>query len=232
MKEVSIKLYTFDELSKEVKGKIIEKERFNVGYKTMESYGSDYKSTLDKFSELMGINVYDWSVDYCTYHFRFKFNDYAIMGDYNNGEVINAEKCVGKLLRRFINRNFLKSALPRKKYIKYDAGYDRGNKRWNKQRLSNIQYEKWDDCPLTGCCYDYEVMEPIIQTIENIIPENFSLIDLVEKCLDQLFSEWHKGYEYWCDTDSAIEEVLSSWYESDLFYVDGTKFDATCKEVA
>ena len=231
MKEVKVKLYKFEELSEEVRKSIVDKERWNVGYETMDCYASDYEGTLKKFTELMGVKV-NYEVSYCGYHFSFDFqNDYAF-GNYRLDYCISHEECTGKLLRRWLNNNFMPFALDAKKYYKYDAGYNREKHRWNKQRFSKIQRESWDDCPLTGMCYDYEVMQPIVKTLAKPISKSFSLKDLVEKCLDNLFSAWHKEYEYWCDTDSAIEEQLTNWNEGNLFYEDGTKFNGIYEEAA
>ena len=231
MKEVKVKLYKFEELSEEVRKSIVDKERWNVGYETMDCYASDYEGTLKKFTELMGVKV-NYEVSYCGYHFSFDFqNDYAF-GNYWLDYCISHEECTGKLLRRWLNNNFMPFALDAKKYYKYDAGYNREKHRWNKQRFSKIQRESWDNCPLTGMCYDYEVMKPIVETLAKPISKSFSLKDLVEKCLDNLFSAWHKEYEYWCDTDSAIEEQLTNWNEGNLFYEDGTKFNGIYEEAA
>jgi len=174
MKEVKVKLYKFEELSEEVRKSIVDKERWNVGYETMDCYASDYEGTLKKFSELMGVKVH-YEVDYCGYHFSFDFqNDYAF-GNYWLDYCISHEECTGKLLRRWLNNNFMPFALDAKKYYKYDAGYDREKHRWNKQRFSKIQRESWDNCPLTGMCYDYEVMKPIVETLAKPISKSFSL---------------------------------------------------------
>lgn len=229
MKEVKVKLYKFEELSEEVRKSIVDKERWNVGYKTMDCYASDYEGTLKKFSELMGVKVH-YEVDYCGYHFFFDFQNDHAFGNYWLDYCISHEECTGKLLRRWLNNNFMPFALDAKKYYKYDAGYDREKHRWNKQRFSKIQRESWDNCPLTGMCYDYEVMQPIVETLAKPISKSFSLKDLVEKCLGNLFSAWHEEYEYWCDTDSAIEEQLTNWNEGNLFYEDGTKFNGIYEE--
>lgn len=231
MKEVKIKLYKYEELSEEVRSSIVDKKRFEVGYETMDAYASDYEGTLEKFSELMGVKV-SYEVDYCNYHFRFEFtSDAPLLGDWR-GKEFYAEEVTGKLLRRWLNNNFVPYALRKKKYYKFDADYNHEKHRWNKQRFSKILCESWDNCPLTGMCYDYEVLQPIFETLAKPISKSFSLEDLVEKCLDNLFSAWHKEYEYWCDTDSAIDEQLTIWNENNLFYEDGTLFKGIYEEVA
>ena len=46
MKEVTMKLYTFSELSEDVQKSIVEKERFNVMGEAMECYSSDWEGSL------------------------------------------------------------------------------------------------------------------------------------------------------------------------------------------
>ncbi len=232
MKEVKCKLYTFKELSKEVKGEIVDKERWNVCYRVMEAYGDEYEGTLKAFKELMGIEVYNWSVDYCTYHFQFRFKDDGPLMGCWTGHELWAEDITGKLLRRYLNNNFMPYALSRKKFINYQAGYDDERRRWKKMRTSRIQWEEWNNCPLTGVCYDYEIMKPIVDCLAKPISKNYSLNDLVEDVLENFFSAWHKEYEYWGDEDSAIEEELENYYDGDLFFEDGRIFKGIYEETA
>lgn len=43
MKKIVLKLYEFDELSKDSQERIIERERWNVMEQCMDAYGIDYK---------------------------------------------------------------------------------------------------------------------------------------------------------------------------------------------
>lgn len=49
MKEIVLKLYEFDELSKDSQERIIERERWNIMDCCMEAYGADYISTMKSF---------------------------------------------------------------------------------------------------------------------------------------------------------------------------------------
>lgn len=46
MKKIVLKLYEFDELSKDSQERIIERERWNIMDCCMEAYGADYISTI------------------------------------------------------------------------------------------------------------------------------------------------------------------------------------------
>lgn len=100
MKEIVLKLYEFDELSKDSQERIIERERWNIMDCCMEAYGADYISTMKSFGDLTNTEAYGWEVGYTRYDFRFKFkyNDpiYCHPTDYD--KVINFEKCEGNYL--------------------------------------------------------------------------------------------------------------------------------------
>lgn len=48
MKEIVLKVYKFDELSKDSQEKIIERERWNVMEQCMDAYSVDYKKSIEK----------------------------------------------------------------------------------------------------------------------------------------------------------------------------------------
>jgi len=225
MKDLSITLYKFSELSEEVKEELVDKMRFDIGYDIMDCWNDDRMETLKKFSELMGVEVYNMRVDYCGMYFNFRFtNETPLMGDYN-GKEFYAEDITGKLLRRYLNNNFMYLAIPRKKYYKYEAGWNKEKNRWNKQRYSRIFYESWDNYPLTGVCYDYDILKPIVDCLSKPISDSYSLYDLVEDALHNFFKEWQHEYECWCENqEGCVEEELENRYCNEVFYEDGTMY--------
>lgn len=60
MKEIVLKLYEFDELSKDSQERIIERERWNIMDCCMEAYGDDYISTMKSFGDLTNTEAYGW----------------------------------------------------------------------------------------------------------------------------------------------------------------------------
>lgn len=54
MKEIVLKLYEFDELSKDSQEKIIERERWNVMEQCMDAYSIDYQESMKAFEDLIG----------------------------------------------------------------------------------------------------------------------------------------------------------------------------------
>lgn len=72
MKEIVLKLYEFDELSKDSQERIIERERWNIMDCCMEAYGADYISTMKSFGDLTNTEAYTVQVyqqqHYATYY--------------------------------------------------------------------------------------------------------------------------------------------------------------------
>lgn len=62
MKEIVLKPYEFDELSKDSQEKIIERERWNVMEQCMDAYSVDYKKSMKAFEDMTDTEVYDWEV--------------------------------------------------------------------------------------------------------------------------------------------------------------------------
>jgi hypothetical protein len=73
MKEIVLKLYEFDELSKDSQERIIERERWNVMEQCMDAYDIDYKKSMEAFEDLTDTKVYGWEVGYERYDFSYEF---------------------------------------------------------------------------------------------------------------------------------------------------------------
>ena len=76
MKEVKIKLFTFDELSKDAQHNVCERDRLETygwGYICQEHDASERLATLDKFCEVFGIKYdidYDHQHRFISWHFE------------------------------------------------------------------------------------------------------------------------------------------------------------------
>lgn len=64
MKKIVLKLYEFDELSKDSQERIIEREHWNVMEQCMDAYGIDYKKSMKAFEDMTDTRVYNWEVGY------------------------------------------------------------------------------------------------------------------------------------------------------------------------
>ena len=100
---------------------------------------------------------------------------------------IYAEDLCGKLLFRYINNNIMP-------YITHGQYYSTSGecidgKRTYKHRRSRV-IKSLEDCPLTGMCYDYYLLEPIIKYYKTwcSYPDNFFAHRLNRTMLRQFFS--------------------------------------------
>lgn len=151
-------------------------------WQCMDCYGSDYKASLEKFDTLMGTEACDYSVDYSGYDFNYKINDMVIcVNPIDCDKDIYPNNLCGKLLFRYINNNIM-PYITKGKY--YSTGKYIDGKYNYKCRRSRVMLEYKDNCPLTGMCYDFYLLKPIIDYYDTwcTYPENFSLEDLIEKC--------------------------------------------------
>lgn len=223
MKELHLKLYSFSELSDDAKKKVMDKYRLQIQSDAMlYGYGSEWENTLKEFSNIFDITVYNWHVCDSDYSFRFRFDhDFAI--DWNYGyDGILAEELKGRLLLRYLNRNIVPYTYKPRYYFGKSIHDESGKYIGCKKRISKIL--KDDCCPLTGCCYDYNILNHLFEYLKK--PDmDLSLHDLVEKCLDGFFKDWEKDWEYCASDEFVAEELEYNQYEDYLYFEDGTKYD-------
>lgn len=218
MKEAKIKLYRFDELDEKIQDIIIEKMQYNNDF--AEVYYSDWEGTLEEFEKLMGIKVKNWEVSGCGYNYRVQFHRYTYIPDGYMHE-IDGDDIKGKHLWRWIMENVWDDINPRKVY--HTKEWDRVKSDWAKKRTSRILRQSWKDCPLTGMCYDYDILEPIAEYISKPYEEDYTLDDLVHDCLDSFFSAWQKEIE-WCNSYEGVKEWLTE-YDDNEYYENGEVFN-------
>lgn len=181
MKKIVLKLYEFDELPKDSQERIIEREHWNVMEQCMDAYGIDYKKSMKAFEDMTDTRVYNWEVGYERYDFSygFKYKDpiYEHPTDYHRD--IFPENLCGKLLFRYINNNIMPYII-KGKYFSTSGKYIDGKYKY-RHKYSRVMFDYGDNCPLTGMCYDYYLLKPIIDYYNAwcTYPEDFSLEDLM-----------------------------------------------------
>lgn len=225
MKTINLTLYSFDELSKEVQKEIINRERWNIMGQCMEGLSSDYHNSLEQFEKAFFIKCKDWEVNYCNYFFDFDITKVEAFGWKNNS--IELETLSGKLLQRFIRNNTMQHLEKDKYYGKLKGVYPNYQ---HIKRYSRIFKEV--NCPLTGCCYDMDLLDPILKY--NASPDqSTNYRKLIKECLDSFFKSWHEEYNYWADDEDAIcEELHHNQYENRLYYKNGAVYEGHEEEVA
>lgn len=214
MKEAKIKLYRFDELEEKIQDIIIAERQSRIDF--AEPYYYEYEETLKAFEELMGIKVTNWSVDSYSCNYRVEYEVYAF--------------CAGKYLYRYIMNNVYDDIFPRKTFYNFDAGYNTEKHRWNKQRTSKVIRQRWDECVLTGVCFDCDILEPIAKYLSKPYSESYNLDDLVHDCLDNFFSACQRDIEY-CNSYDGVKDWLTEC-DSHEYFENGKVFNGVYEEVA
>ena len=175
MREINIKLYTFDELSSSAKSRAWEEWA-----STTEEFtdNDEYRATLEAFEKLFDVKVYRWCVDENHYNYRFSHIREAPEGDWlrfakwvwnNYGEAIQQGKYYGKLVYR-------------------EGMHPRHVKRYSK---ATVEYT----CNLTGFVADMDITDPVWKCIH--YKEKYTTYDeLIEACLESFFEAWRNAMEY------------------------------------
>ena len=228
MKEITIRLYDYDELSPEAKELALEEWRSS----DVEHFWSrDVKNTLGKLQEELGIEVSRW--EYGTYS-----HDYGVIRfkDYSDDQLALS----GIRAQAFLWNNFAHLIVqPRKKwYSKNRDGrvdlsgclhcYDGWS---NMYRKSKVFFERTYDgtCPLTGVCFDNDALDPLVyfclgmewdEKVKRhvMIPQSkrtmwtvTTVEDVIRDCVDSLLQSaqdnWDSQFteEFFADYASANE---------------------------
>lgn len=223
MKTYKINLYSFDELSEDVKIKLCDKERestYNYGTMAMESDAEERISTLNKFCELFNIT---YRIDY---DHQYRFISWQFVDVDMNGYDWDADDIKGKYLLRYLNRFYYEMCSRKWYYV--DCDREKNNGKGYKERYSRIQWEK-GNCPFTGMCYDCDILDKIFEWYDK--PNwNISLHDLFEDVFSHYMSLWEKEDDYRM-SDEYIMEMLSANNEDTLYFANGAEFEGSESEL-
>ena len=201
MREINFKVYSYDELSDEAKRVAIEKSRQSVGDVRSEYDSDDYRATLYKMEQILGIEVNRWEVGLCSRPwFEFSFDDFH----YNKGGDCE------DLLLRYLNREIL----PHVNNFKYYS------KRRKSKASKVVLYPYGYSCCLTGCWCDNAVDDALNNMWESI-RKGYSCYDFVNNMLHDFFHNWQRDMEAVYEDDYVAEYISENGYE---FYEDGTPF--------
>lgn len=212
MKEYSFKTYQFDELSEEAKKTAIDKMRWECMERNMDCSCSEYEATMEAFENVTNCKCCNWEVDYNSYSCCARDCESLLFGD----EYTTFEGIVGpKYVFRYVNNNILHH-LWKGKY-RFGKWRNVPVSKENPRGIASTNYYSkilgdYESCPLTGVCYDFDIIEPILKFVKSWpnYPKNFTLLDLFQQCYENLFKAWHEEYEYWADDEKAIAEWLEN----------------------
>lgn len=234
MKEITIRLYEYDELSDEAKRKAHE-DWLSQGHEHF--WGGEVRDTLKKLEEEFDIEVFRWSYDSCSY---------------DSGSIIWGTRwdddrlaLAGERARAFLWNNFGHLVMqPRAHYyMKVDGKWRNCVGQESRKYESKVFFDRTYDgtCPLTGVCFDNDALDPLACFCFGVkwdekakkrvtVPhdkrwrwKSKTVEDVVRECVDALFESAQKDFEYQ-DSEEHFAEMCSDndW----TFEEDGSRRDA------
>ena len=222
MKEITIKLYTFDELSDEAK-----KRAHETFLSTGDYWGAsgDATATIKKVEELFCIKLSDWEIG--SYNPRYPTVTFENSRWYND-----ALDLKGNRARAYLWNNFGKVLLTGRYYSKWH-----GTKYEHSRLFFNRVYD--GTCPLTGVCFDCDALDPmayfcfgVVWNGEKRVPSGRSLRadnavtvkSVIQDCVYSMF----KAFNADCEASESMD------YFAELCEVNGWTFeeDGTMRNAA
>ena len=200
MREVTMKVYSVEELSEKALCRAYDNWSINSDY----PWGNENEKSTVEFEKVFPIQVYSWEYGGGYDYVRFNMTCEE-----------EVEELEGFRLAKYIWNNY-RLDIYKGKY--YSKGKYVDGKYSYVSRHSKIKLEK--DCPLTGYYLDYDILEPIWDFLDSPRP-NVTFKDLMEECLDK----WINACEGDCDSyyskDNFIETAKDNEWE---FYEDGSMY--------
>ncbi len=205
VKVVKIKVFTYDQLSDEAKETARE---WYLGNNFDYAWSDEWRQSLEEFCKVFPITVKNWEVDDWNHSFR-------LIMDTDD----NVEELSGIRLRTYILNNYYSTLFERKHYGKYAKNETTG--KWKYQRYSRCQWIE-TDCPFTGYCGDYSVLQPIREFLKT--PKSTTTFkDLMDDCIESLFTDWQKDMEWQRSEEYVADHLEANGYEFDEY---GNRFTA------
>lgn len=168
MKNVTIKLYTIDELDNRALERAYEEWLNYCDY----SWDNENRQSLTEFTKLFPVKVKDWE-----YGYNRAYIDFVMTCEDEISEL------KGIRLWKYIYNNYYYFFIRPKKYTFN-----------NKKYISKVFYEKIE-YPLTGYYMDEVLLQPIYNFLKN--PSKYKYMtfeDLMEKCLNNWVKECQRDY--------------------------------------
>jgi len=201
MREVTMKVYSVEELSEEALIKAYQDWCYNSYY----PWGGDNEKTMREFERIFPVKVTEWEYGGGGYKYvRFHMTC--------EDEVAELK---GLRLAKYIWNNY-RHRIYKGKY--YSKGKFIDGKYQYVSRRSKIILEK--DYNLTGYYIDYDILKPIWDFLDNP-RQHITFWDLMGKCLEEWVRACDNDYNDYYSKDSFIETAKVNKWE---FYEDGSRF--------
>ena len=246
MKSINVDVFTFDELSDEVKAKLVEENRYEFqGDAVYMDWKDMWAPTIKKFQEIFNVSIkisdrYGWRCD-VNFNEEYYFDNGEFDGDAdnNNQYSIRLEDMSGKMLRNYLDKLF-SECMKGKYYSVYKPRINENGETHygNVARRSKIT-KTWNDCPLTGCCSDISILEPIAEYLNhkqgdygwkkadgtiNKSWKYYTFKDLIEACADSIIKAIEESEDYY-ESDEYVLEELSNRSYGKHFLADGKELN-------
>lgn len=195
-------VYSFDELSNKAKQTAID----NYRYKDMDTshvYDEAYE-TIKAFHEVFGTK-------------EGRRSQWNVNTDHIEETICNMK---GLRLRTYLINNFWNKIYKGKYYSLWSKVEFPFNKAHGKPypalktRYSKVMFTK--DCPLTGVCYDYSILNPIYDFIDSYTEEKYSHVTfdmLMNDCIQSLERDVENEIESMNEDEYIIEQIEDNDYK-------------------
>lgn len=194
MREITVKLYKFSELSEKA-----QRRAWETGPVFSGDYSEEFRSVLKKFEDIFDISVYRWNVNDYTFDFAYV----------TTGAASEAPEGNPLRLARFIWNNYAEY-IQKGKYYSTPGKYIDGKYHY-KYRYSKCTFAM-DNCPLTGYYADQDILQPVIDCLHYKRFFN-SHNDLIDECLNNFFRTWQADIEYQGSFENFAEMCEANDYE-------------------
>lgn len=181
----TINIYTFDELTEDVKQSVIENYRNN----NFEFFWSDeWVESLKKSLKAFDITLKNYSIDFaCSAHSNVSFQSEDI------------HELKGIRLRKYLLNNYEHIFYSFKPYGKYPY----------KRRSKIFKIE--NSCPFTGYCGDESFLQPFRQFLKK--PDNRTFSDLITEAIETVLQDIENDYDYQNSDEYIAEHLTCNNYE-------------------
>lgn len=195
MRTIRIKLYKFNELSKDAKEKAINDWRNSDNYFYFQEIEESVKSVIELFNLKTGRTLDD---------IRTSHIDDCIL------------ELKGVRLYKYLINNY-SNDLFKPKYIKLINGIKTGkqfifkvHKDHKGEPYTQIYSKNFvsDCCTLTGICYDNDILQPVYDFLKK--PESNTTFEDLIKDIENAISKCYRDTEEWINSDEYIIETIEA----------------------
>ena len=221
MKNITLQVYAFNDLSEEAKQNAYEEWRSgaaNMSY----GWSGENRDVLDFIAKETGINVRDWQYDTCSYHYSLDAAElerlthpeaiYECNSDMDELYGIRAAKVALKIYYQLTEQRIV-YGFEKGDKKKISITWLRYGSRFTKKRLS--AFKAVEQC-FTGYCASDTFSRTLWNSIaKNGHNDNYSFKDHLEAAFDKLFHEfsedmaYSESYDYFADSEAHNYDYLA-----------------------